>query len=130
MKSGKRRRKEIKAKRKERATREALTKRGAGRSLKTTPVNEESLAPYRSYGAPAFVMRGYYEDVPFRCRGCGRDEIWTAAQQKWWYEVAKGYVYSAAKLCRACRRKEQARRAEARRVHLEGIARKKATRGG
>jgi hypothetical protein len=131
MKSGKKRRAEIKAKRKERDKREALTERGArpaARSLKTAPVNEESLAPYKSYGAPAFVMRGYYEDVSFRCRGCGRDEIWTAAQQKWWYEVAKGYVYSAAKSCRTCRRKEQARRAEARRVHLEGIARKKATR--
>jgi Probable zinc-ribbon domain len=132
MKSGKKRREEIKAKRKERDKRKALTEPGArpaARSLKTTPVNEGSLAPYKSYGVPAFVMRGYYEDVSFRCRGCGRDEIWTAAQQKWWYEVAKGYVYSAATLCRACRRKEQVRRAEARRVHLEGIARKKATRG-
>jgi Probable zinc-ribbon domain len=133
MKSGKKRRAEIKAKRKERDKREALTERGARpatRSLKTAPVNEESLAPYKSYGAPAFVMRGYYEDVPFRCRGCSRDEIWTAAQQKWWYEVAKGYVYSTAKLCRPCRKKEQARRAEARRVHLEGVARKKSIRKG
>jgi hypothetical protein len=131
MKSGKQRRKQLKAKRKERDTKRLLLERGArpaARLLKTTPVNEESLAPYKSYGAPAFVMRGYYEDVPFQCRGCGQDEIWTAAQQKWWYEVAKGYVYSTAKLCRPCRKKEQARRAEARRVHLEGLARKKETR--
>src|SRR5262245_41297166 len=94
------------------------------------PVNEDVLASYKSYGAPDYVMRGYYLDLSFRCQGCGKEEIWTAAQQKWWYEVAKGYVYSSAKLCRACRKKEQARRAEARRVHLEGVARKKASHKG
>jgi hypothetical protein len=46
------------------------------------------LAPYNSYGDPDFVRRGYYLDRPFRCAGCGREELWTAAQQKWWYEVA------------------------------------------
>src|SRR6185295_17893243 len=79
-------------------------------------VNVEALAPNNSYGVPRFVERGYYEDVPFTCASCGSKEIWRAAQQKWWYEVAKGYAYSGARLCRACRRREQARRAEARRV--------------
>src|SRR5215470_3940232 len=88
-------------------------------------VNVEALAPNNSYGVPRFVERGYYEDLPFICKGCGSKEVWRAAQQKWWYEVAKGYVYSSAKLCRACRRREQVRRTEARRVHLEGVARKR-----
>lgn len=88
-------------------------------------VNVDALAPNSSYGAPRFVERGYYEDVPFTCSGCGSKEIWRAAQQKWWYEVAKGYVYSSAKLCRKCRQRERVRRAEARRVHLEGMARKR-----
>jgi hypothetical protein len=92
-------------------------------------VNEQALKPYNSYGCPDFVQRGYYEDMPFKCQACGVAQIWTATQQKWWYEVAKGDVYSAPKLCRPCRRKEQARRAEARRVHLEGLARKKQQRG-
>jgi len=87
------------------------------------------MAPNNSYGAPDFVRRGYYLDRPFRCAGCGREEIWTAAQQKWWYEVAKGYLYSGAKLCRPCRRREQARRSEARRVHLEGLTRKGRKKG-
>jgi hypothetical protein len=89
-------------------------------------VNAAALAPNNSYGAPRFVRRGYYSDEPFRCSGCGADQVWTARQQKWWYEVAKGYVYSTARLCRPCRRREQARRTEARRVHLEGVRRKKA----
>lgn len=133
MKSGKQRRAELKTKRKQRkAKQQSLTTRSqpTPRPLGTAPVNEDSLAPYKSYGAPGYVMRGYYQDVPFRCQGCGKEETWTAAQQKWWYEVAKGYVYSTAKLCRPCRKKAQARRAEARRVHLEGVARKKAAHRG
>jgi len=90
----------------------------------TAPVNEALLAPYKSYGVPKFVERRFYVAVPFRCAGCGVAEIWTATQQKWWYEVAKGYVYSTAKLCRPCRRKEQERRDGARRVHLKGLANK------
>ena len=105
-------------------------RREARRSTSTPPgqvrVNVAALAANNSYGVPRFVERGYYEDVPFTCSDCGSKEIWRAAQQKWWYEVMKGYVYSGAKLCRTCRRREQARRAEARRVHLEGIARKRA----
>jgi hypothetical protein len=94
-------------------------------SFLTAPVNETLLAPYNSYGVPKFVERGFYVAVPFCCAGCSAEEIWTATQQKWWYEVAKGYVYSTAKLCRSCRRKEQERRNHARRVHLQGLANKR-----
>jgi hypothetical protein len=45
----------------------------------------------------------YYEDREITCKDCGRKEIWTARQQQWWYEVAKGAVYSRAVRCRACR---------------------------
>ena len=134
MKSGKQRREEIKSKRKQTRSETAIARdRAAARRrvrLELHLSTKTLLAPYKSYGAPDYVMRGYYQDVPFRCQGCGKEEIWTAAQQKWWYEVAKGYVYSTAKLCRPCRKKEQARRAEARRIHLEGVARKKAARRG
>ena len=134
MKSGKQRRAELKTKRKQReAKQQSLSDRAAARRRgpsERRPSTKTLLAPYKSYGAPGYVMRGYYQDVPFRCQGCGKEETWTAAQQKWWYEVAKGYVYSTAKLCRPCRKKAQARRAEARRVHLEGIARKKAAHRG
>jgi hypothetical protein len=133
MKSGKQRRAELKTKRKQREAKQQSLTTGAQpkpRPLGTAPVNEDSLAPYKSYGAPGYVMRGYYQDVLFRCHGCGKEETWTATEQKWWYEVAKGYVYSTAKLCRPCRKKAQARRAEARRVHLEGVARKKVAHRG
>jgi hypothetical protein len=89
-------------------------------------VNVAALAAHNSYGVPRFVELGHYEDTPFKCTGCSASQVWTAWQQKWWYEVAKGYVYSTAKYCRACRHREKSRRNEARRVHLEGVARKRA----
>jgi hypothetical protein len=99
-------------------------RRGALSPAGVVRVNVDALAPNNSYGAPDFARRGYYEDIPFTCSGCGASQVWTAWQQKWWYEVAQGYVYSQAKYCRSCRKREQVRRAEARRVHLEGVARK------
>ena len=131
MKSGKQRRVEIVARQKKRALkRRAIAKAVELRNTpsRMVPVNEELLAPNNSYGAPAFVRRGYYVDIPFRCADCGKEEVWTGSQQKWWYEIAKGFVYSGAVRCRACRRKERVRRTEARRVHLEGIARKNQAR--
>ncbi len=87
-------------------------------------VDPTALAPNNSYDEPDFVKRRYYLDQPFTCAGCSSPEVWTATQQKWWYEVAKGSLFATAKFCRTCRRKEQARRVEARRIHLEGIAKK------
>lgn len=88
------------------------------------PVNEGLLGPNPSAGVPKFVSRGYYEDLPFVCKDCGQPEIWTARQQKWWYETAKGDVWTTALRCRPCRRKERERRAKARAVHLAGLVAK------
>jgi hypothetical protein len=122
MKSGKQRRAEIGPRRKLKAAKRQAAKEEERRfrPMLGVPVNEELLAPNNSYVAPDFVRRGYYIDIPFRCVDCGKEEIWTGTQQKWWYEVAKGFVYSTAIRCRACRRKERDRSADARRVHLEG----------
>lgn len=92
-------------------------------------VDRGRLAPDNSYDAPDFVGRGYYLNIPFVCKDCGKHEVWTARQQKWWYEVAKGGVWTTAVRCRPCRRQERERREEARRVHLEGLARKAARDG-
>jgi predicted RNA-binding Zn-ribbon protein involved in translation (DUF1610 family) len=62
------------------------------------PADTSQQAPNNSYSPKLF-----YEDMPFVCVDCGKDEIWTAKQQKWWYEVAKGNIQSTAVRCRACR---------------------------
>ncbi|WP_456797934.1 zinc-ribbon domain containing protein [Bradyrhizobium sp. USDA 4473] len=84
-----------------------------------------ALAPSNSYSTPDFVLRGTYRPEPFVCKDCGVAEVWTPLQQKWWYETAKGDVFTKAVRCRACRTKERARKSAARRVHLDGLAGKK-----
>jgi hypothetical protein len=127
MKSGKQKRVEIKAKRKHKMAKIQLRNSQQERPLRPVlgpPVNEALLAPNNSYSAPDFVYRGYYVDRPFRCVGWGKEEVWTGTQQKWWYEVAKGFVYTTAVRCRLCRRKKREQSDESRRVHLEGLERK------
>ena len=84
-----------------RARRLAARRRPPGTPVGAVLVEEAQLAPYNSYGEPPFVRRGFYLDVPFRCASCKLPQVWTAHQQKWWYEVAKGSVESTAKFCRA-----------------------------
>ncbi len=127
MKSNKQRRQEIKARRIQRAQRQARhsTARPVDRPIGTVTVSPALLGPTTSYGVPDFVRRGYYQDKPFHCKDCGRAEIWTAERQRWWYEVAQGDVWTTATRCRACRQRERTRKAEARRIHLEGLAAKR-----
>lgn len=88
-------------------------------------VNAERLSPNRSYSTPDFVERGLYVDRSFQCKDCGLSEVWTAHQQKWWYETAKGDVWTVAIRCRSCRRRERDRKAAARQTHFEGLAKKR-----
>ncbi len=71
------------------------------------------------------IQPDYYLDKAFTCIDCKSREVWTAKQQKWWYEIAKGDINSTAVRCRPCRKIKQAIKAEARRIHLEGLERKK-----
>ena len=87
-------------------------------------VNASNLLPTNSYGTPDFVTRGFYVDMPFSCKTCAKAQVWTATQQKWWYESAKGDVWTIAVLCRPCRLRERDRKAAARKVHLDGVAKK------
>jgi Probable zinc-ribbon domain len=101
--SGKRRYQEGIARREAMKERDLLAARARG-----IPVNPVELAPYK-YDSPDFVARGFYSDRPFDCEMCGEPQVWTAEQQKWWYEVAKGSVYSYAKHCRPCRQASRRR---------------------
>jgi hypothetical protein len=131
MKSNKQRRTEIKETRLKREAAKPVLKDGEDQKeihIGSAPCNPDNLAPFNSYGMPDFVQRGYYVDVIFRCASCQKQEVWRATQQKWWYEVAKGNVASLAKLCHLCRRAERERKAEARRVRLEGMEAKNTRR--
>lgn len=72
-------------------------------------VEFDQLAPNNSYsGWPAFASRGYYIDIPFVCRYCGGDFVFTAKWQKWWYETVKARVWSRFNRCEACQLKLKA----------------------
>ncbi len=72
----------------------------------------------------------FYCDRWFDCRDCGTRELWTAKQQQRWYEEQGGEIETIAISCNACRRKEKLRRAAARKVHQEGLERKRVPRAG
>lgn len=123
-KSGRQRRLEIRERRRQRAlaathlsTAADATRRWAEGAV---AANAAELAHNNTYG----ILPLFYVDLAFTCRDCGSAELWTAKQQKWWYEEAKGNINSIAVRCRPCRRREQERQAEARRVHQAGLARK------
>jgi Probable zinc-ribbon domain len=123
MKSNKQRRAEIKARRLMRATKKC----GAPGYLNLTiapcesaPVNRGALVRYNSYGMPEFEARGFYLPVAFTCRDCGVNEVWTAKQQKLWYEDWQGPVFSIAQRCRPCRAHERVRKATARAATIAG----------
>ena len=87
----------------------------------SVPANHVELSHNNTYGP----LPLFYVDKIIVCRDCGKEELWEARQQKWRYEVAKGNIYSQAIRCRSCRKIENNRKAEARRVHLKGLEKKK-----
>ena len=123
MKSGKQRKQEIKVARLKRVARYQgeLACLSARPLVGVVECDTGRLAPSNSYGAPAFVYRGYYIDTAFRCKDCGAEGVWTAARQKWWYEVAQGNVETRAVRCKVCRAKERERKALARQNHQAGL---------
>lgn len=46
--------------------------------------------------------RHWYIDAHFRCASCGCDFVWSAAEQKAWFETYRFYVDSQPRHCRAC----------------------------
>ena len=122
MKSNKQRRAEIKAKRLKRAKKQGRVDvyKETERPIGSVLADHAALAHNCTYG----LLPLFYIDKAFVCRDCGKEQIWTAKQQKWWYEIAKGHIDSIAVRCRPCRKRERQRKAEARRVHQEGLRKK------
>lgn len=94
---------------------EAGVRKGVIEPLDRSKIKSKSVLPR---------IPDYYENKTFTCVDCGSKEVWTAKQQKWWYEQAGGEIETTAIRCRKCRRKERDRRAKARQVHLQGLAKK------
>ena len=119
MKSGKQRRREIKEKRRKRAEKLDIDTSVETKPLPTGSVEADhnELIHNNTYGP----LPLFYIDKVFTCRDCGSNELWTAKQQKWWYEVAKGHIDSTAVRCRKCRDTIKAEKDEQKK-HMEEMA--------
>lgn len=120
MKSGKQRRLEIKEKRRKKAQKnKALNVYSENTVMPKHAIKADhtQLGHNNTYG----LLPLFYIDKDFICRDCGSHEIWTAKQQKWWYEKAKGHIDSTAVRCRRCRKKLRDKKVE-QKVHMEEMA--------
>ncbi|HWB59918.1 MAG TPA: zinc-ribbon domain containing protein [Chthoniobacteraceae bacterium] len=85
------------------------------------PAAVELQEPRNTYSPKLF-----YRDKDFLCRDCGKPQTWTAEQQRWWFETAKGTIYSQVFYCRDCRKKRREQAALHRLASQAGIERKRA----
>ncbi len=57
--------------------------------------------------------RHWYVDATFKCADCGSEFVFSAQEQRFWYEDRRFYVDSQPKRCAACRKKERQRKLDA-----------------
>ena len=89
---------------------------------KVIPADLSQQQPNNSY-AP--ILK--YEDKRMSCADCGRSILWTAEQQRYWYEDVTASIYARVTLrCDQCRERgrhdkhKQAQRRKARRSGRDG----------
>ena len=109
MKSNKQRRTEIKGQRSVRAARigQALPSGRAVCAADRVMADRSVLALHNNTCGP---LPTFYVSHTYHCRDCGVECVWTAQQQKWWFENLHGSVGSRAVRCLACRRTRHAQR--------------------
>lgn len=114
MKSGRRRREEIRQKRLERAKRleDRLRAGPHGVAWPGAGVEEADRALLARHNDTYGMLPAFYVDKVFTCRDCGEEQVWTAKQQKWWYEERLGPIDSTAVRCLPCRRARRTQRAQ------------------
>jgi hypothetical protein len=123
MKSGKQRRKEIKERRLRRAQ-EAVEIDTMSNDHPRPEGAVEADVDLLSHHNNSYFIPLFYVDRPFTCCDCGSKEVWTAKQQKWWYEVILGDINSMAVRCRSCRRARRLEKA-AQKSHMAEMAEQK-----
>jgi hypothetical protein len=126
--SNKRKKKILKEKK---TARKRTTLARQGRLANGVPMPPGAIAADLSKQSPksAFSARFFYADVEFTCNDCGAEEVWTAKQQKWYYEVARGTIYAKPVRCRSCRNKDRDKKAAQLR-HMQEVAQAKAAPRG
>jgi hypothetical protein len=70
------------------------------------PIGAIAADPSQQY-RPGCTAKFFYRDIEFICSDCGAEEVWTAKDQKWYFEVVRAPVYCVPKRCSACRKKHR-----------------------
>ena len=125
MKSNKQKRKEIKQKRLKKAQKLSGAINACSKANIPACAIAADIEILKQYNPLTYYCYPhFYIDRSFKCKDCGSEEIWTAMQQKWWYEIAGGKLEQVAVRCRPCRKIERERKALARKTYFEGMTRK------
>ena len=119
MKSGKQRRLEIKEKRRKKAVNNSSV--DVYSSLVELPAGAIKSNLSDIYIKYFGVLPQFYIDKAYVCRDCGSEEVWTAKQQKWWFEIINGDVNSTAIRCIRCRKAIRDQKAK-QKAHMEEMA--------
>lgn len=84
--------------------------RKQGRVVKGLVIPENALAgdPDKQHHSGGYSAKLYYQDIHYICAGCGKPGIWTAQQQKKYFEEQKGNIYNEPKWCYDCHSKRMA----------------------
>lgn len=81
--------------------------------------NPSKQARNNSYSPPTF-----YEDCRFNCIDCGATELWTAEQQRVYFEEWKKSIYHRPVRCGVCRNQRKVQILENNQKTLEGLKQK------
>ena len=106
----------------------ALLARGLIRRAEEVPVGAIPANVDLQASANTYCPKIFYLDRPFRCVGCGKQEIWTAEDQMYWHETMKGTIHTIPKRCRVCRKIAREKKAKHRERSVAGAAKKRANK--
>jgi hypothetical protein len=70
-------------------------------ALRRRPVLPSSYPDAQNHQG-GYSAKFYYQDIHYTCAGCGRPGVWTAQQQKKYFEVQKGNIHNEPKWCYQC----------------------------
>ncbi len=75
-----------------------------GRIVKSVEIPKDALPanPENQDHGGGYAAKLYYKDIHYTCAGCGKKEVWTAQQQKRYFEIQKGNIYNKPKWCHEC----------------------------
>lgn len=74
------------------------------------PAKTLAANPSKQNHKGGFSVIYYYQDISYICQGCGNKEVWTAKQQKKYFETQGGNIYNKPKWCCDCYEKLKAKK--------------------